>query len=234
MTETQEPTTEPYSIVGPKHHEAGPQACPACSLALEVGANYCPQCGRTLAEVKTNSPAQSTKEIEESFQVSKVAPNASDEGSPAPIGQPEPVVPGDVFLSAKSEPDKTARHCTCCGRELPAEYHYCYQCGTIVGQRQPQYLLRSIGKSNDAVVTMTKPELTIGKLDECDLVIADDDYVSRRHARLFRSDGMVFLEDMGSANGTFLRVRRPIVLELGDEILVGTAVLQLEDSVRPV
>ena len=80
---------------------------------------------------------------------------------------------------------------------------------------------------------MTKPELTIGKLTECDLVIADDDYVSRRHARLFRSDGMVYLEDMGSANGTFLRVRRPIVLEPGDEILVGTAMFQLEDCTRP-
>jgi pSer/pThr/pTyr-binding forkhead associated (FHA) protein len=71
-------------------------------------------------------------------------------------------------------------------------------------------------------------ELTIGKAPDCDLVVTDDEYLSRRHVRLIRSEGKVVLEDLGSANGTFLRVRRPVALEPGDEILVGTSLFTLE------
>jgi pSer/pThr/pTyr-binding forkhead associated (FHA) protein len=71
-------------------------------------------------------------------------------------------------------------------------------------------------------------ELTIGKAPECDLVVTDDEYLSRRHVRLIRSEGKVVLEDLGSANGTFLRVRRPVALEPGDEILIGTSLFTLE------
>jgi pSer/pThr/pTyr-binding forkhead associated (FHA) protein len=80
---------------------------------------------------------------------------------------------------------------------------------------------------------MAGDELSIGKAADCNMVIADDDYVSRRHARLVKSDGMVFLEDLGSSNGTFLRVRRPIVLEPGDEIVVGTCSLRFDEKAQP-
>jgi pSer/pThr/pTyr-binding forkhead associated (FHA) protein len=75
-------------------------------------------------------------------------------------------------------------------------------------------------------------ELTIGKAGDCHMVIAEDDYVSRRHAKLVHSDGMVFVEDLGSSNGTFLKVRRPVALEPGDEIVVGTCVLRFEEKVQ--
>ena len=57
---------------------------------------------------------------------------------------------------------------------------------------------------------------------------ADDPYLSRRHARLMQRDGQVLLEDLGSANGTFVRIRRPIAIEAGDEILMGGSLLRLE------
>ena len=41
---------------------------------------------------------------------------------------------------------------------------------------------------------------------------------------------MVFLEDLGSSNGTFLRVRRSIALEVGDEIAIGRNVFRLEQD----
>jgi len=77
-------------------------------------------------------------------------------------------------------------------------------------------------------VAVSGDEFTIGKSPESGLALQDD-YVSRRHARLTASNGMLFLEDLGSSNGTFLRVRRPIVLEAGDEILIGSTVLKVED-----
>ena len=43
----------------------------------------------------------------------------------------------------------------------------------------------------------------IGRNPECALVL-DDDYVSTRHARIAASGEQWFVEDLGSANGTFL------------------------------
>ena len=45
---------------------------------------------------------------------------------------------------------------------------------------------------------------------------------------MFVSGNDVRLEDAGSSNGTYLRVNRPIVLQTGDEIVIGTKVLQFE------
>ena len=75
-------------------------------------------------------------------------------------------------------------------------------------------------------------DFVIGKDEGCDLVLDGDAYVSRRHARLRLEDDLVFLDDLGSSNGTLLRIRRPIALEVGDEILVGTSVIRLEQSTR--
>ncbi|NOG53095.1 MAG: FHA domain-containing protein [Planctomycetes bacterium] len=69
---------------------------------------------------------------------------------------------------------------------------------------------------------------TIGKQPDCDLVIEQDTYVSRRHAELVRSNGSVILKDLGSSNGTYLRLTRPTELMPGDEIQVGTTIIRLE------
>jgi pSer/pThr/pTyr-binding forkhead associated (FHA) protein len=63
----------------------------------------------------------------------------------------------------------------------------------------------------------------IGRSRECDVVIDDDD-VSRRHAALEVEDGVVYLRDLRSTNGTFLngeRVRGGIEILPGDAIDLG-------------
>src|SRR5581483_12111807 len=52
-------------------------------------------------------------------------------------------------------------------------------------------------------------ELTVGRAPGCQVSLADDSTVSQLHARLFRRDGRLFVEDLGSTNGTFLN-RRPV------------------------
>jgi two-component system, NtrC family, response regulator AtoC len=56
-------------------------------------------------------------------------------------------------------------------------------------------------------------------------VVVDDVSVSRQHARFRLNDGEVWVEDLGSRNGTFLRGRRieRERLGVGDEISVGKA-----------
>ena len=74
----------------------------------------------------------------------------------------------------------------------------------------------------------------IGRTRAADLVLRDPE-VSRRHARFESHNGVVYVEDLESSNGTFLngrRVTEAIEVRVGDEIDVGTTRLVVT-SVRP-
>jgi hypothetical protein len=62
----------------------------------------------------------------------------------------------------------------------------------------------------------------LGRLPECDVSL-DDPSVSRRHARVGRQDGVWFVEDLGSTNGTRIGERAVSRGELsdGDELRLG-------------
>ena len=69
-------------------------------------------------------------------------------------------------------------------------------------------------------------ELIIGRDETCDIVF-DSSAVSHRHARIFTADGVVYLEDLSSQNGTCVNgppIHMAVVLHSGDEISVGDAV----------
>ncbi len=70
--------------------------------------------------------------------------------------------------------------------------------------------------------------ITLGRADECDLVLADQG-VSRSHARVASSADGAMIEDLGSSNGTFVNgrsVEGAQALRDGDEITLGGAVIQ--------
>ena len=90
------------------------------------------------------------------------------------------------------------------------------------------WLQRVGSQGKDAVIPLVGEQLIIGKDSDCDVVIADDSFVSRRHARLRRDDNLIFLDDLGSSNGTLLKICRPVIIEPGDEIMIGSTVLRLE------
>ncbi len=78
-------------------------------------------------------------------------------------------------------------------------------------------------------------ELTVGRAGGCQVTI-DDTYVSQLHSRLFRRNGQLFVEDLGSTNGTYLnrrgtqskeKVAGPLALKLGDRLMIGKTVLEV-------
>ncbi|HWH35240.1 MAG TPA: FHA domain-containing protein [Acidimicrobiales bacterium] len=72
-------------------------------------------------------------------------------------------------------------------------------------------------------------ELTVGRAAGCQVTL-DDSYVSQLHARIFRRDGTLYVEDLGSTNGTYLNTRRvssPVVMKRGDRLKVGSTVMEL-------
>jgi hypothetical protein len=72
-------------------------------------------------------------------------------------------------------------------------------------------------------------EITVGRAAGCQVTV-DDTYVSQLHARVFSRDGQLFVEDLGSTNGTYLnrvKVSGPMVMKKSDRLQVGNTVLEV-------
>jgi pSer/pThr/pTyr-binding forkhead associated (FHA) protein len=72
-------------------------------------------------------------------------------------------------------------------------------------------------------------EITLGRAAGCQVTL-DDTYASQLHARVFQRDGTIYVEDLGSTNGTYLNRRKvtgPMVLQRGDKLQIGNTVLEL-------
>ncbi|MHB8680732.1 MAG: FHA domain-containing protein [Acidimicrobiales bacterium] len=72
-------------------------------------------------------------------------------------------------------------------------------------------------------------ELTVGRAAGCGVRV-EDSYTSNIHARLFRRDGGLWVEDLGSTNGTWVnaeRVAEPTRLGRGDVLQVGGTVFEV-------
>lgn len=74
---------------------------------------------------------------------------------------------------------------------------------------------------------LSRDEYVLGR-EEGDLVFNDDEFMSRRHAAVRRAGTKLRLEDLGSSNGTFLRVRRERTLQSGDVLRLGDQLLRFE------
>jgi two-component system cell cycle response regulator len=92
------------------------------------------------------------------------------------------------------------------------------------------YLIGIAGEHAGRVIPLEGlRELTIGRTADCEIFIAVDDLVSRRHARVDVDEaGRAWLADLDSTNGTLLNgreVSRPALLRRGDRVFVGEATI---------
>jgi FHA domain-containing protein len=74
-------------------------------------------------------------------------------------------------------------------------------------------------------------ELTVGRGGGCGVVLPDDQFVSTVHARLFRRGDDLFVEDLGSRNGTFVNgepVTAPTRIKRGDRVQFGETVGEVQ------
>ncbi|MFC1805374.1 FHA domain-containing protein [Planctomycetota bacterium] len=179
--------------------------CKSCQVAKESGAKHCPRCGR---KVGYKAPG--------GF-IADVAPGRAPHPQPAkPSSEPETPEQGSELRCA-------------CGHPLSGRARFCGQCGRPVSS-DAYVFSYSVNGAPEERVQLQGDELMVGKTEGCGLRLSGDDYASRLHARVFASEGELLLEDLGSANGTFLRVRRPMQLEPGDQFLVGTTLVKLEKA----
>lgn len=81
--------------------------------------------------------------------------------------------------------------------------------------------------------------ITIGRLDESDVRLVNDTYISRHHANIHWRDEMWWLEDCDSRNGTFItnpdnffddkRVKGLVPLQPGQLFRVGRTWLRIQE-----
>ena len=132
--------------------------------------------------------------------------------------------------------------CPSCEGPVAPDASACPECGTrlegstaafdVVGEVDHASLAVEVGATEVPVLVVGKgaevgerfylerPEVTIGRDPESDIFL-NDVTVSRRHARVLVSGGVVTIQDVGSLNGTYV-----------NDTLVDSAALRSGDSVQ--
>jgi hypothetical protein len=204
--------------------EAQHASCPACSGSCASDALFCSHCGSSLCKVSGGSAGSPNPPN------GAPAPAPSSPSSPpATCQDPTPADLPGTSLPPRA-PDQRQPTCSC-GSSLPPTAKFCPECGT---QRTSHATVQQLVQlDKDGAVIATHPlsnEATLGKSEECDIVLTDDNYASRRHARIYRDNGQIVVEDTNSLNGTLIRVSRPFTLMPGDVLVIGAAQFRLEST----
>jgi pSer/pThr/pTyr-binding forkhead associated (FHA) protein len=78
-------------------------------------------------------------------------------------------------------------------------------------------------------IILSRPVLTVGRAEACDIGLFGDPDVERLHARLIRHGDGYLLKDEGTAGGTYVngeRLAGPRHLQAGDVIRLGNSQLR--------
>lgn len=126
-------------------------------------------------------------------------------------------------------------HCDDCGA-WNAEYNKdCVMCGDALERVTPVDQRRRLDRSlslvtinedgtDGASVAVEYEESVIGR--DADISYPEDLFLSPRHALLRIQAGSVYVEDLNSLNGTFIKLQVPVRLNAGDVFLMGRQVLR--------
>ena len=146
-----------------------------------------------------------------------------------------------------------AMHCPECGFVNPEGANYCQKCGAYLarpepegdethtykvneetGEYEPIAIDEEVGKAGAALVirsgggragesfVLDQEKMSVGRTPDA-AVFLDDVTVSRNHALLVRRRDGLYIDDLGSLNGTYVNRRRieSHRLQNGDELQVG-------------
>ena len=198
----------------------GPRPCENCGHVSDINAKFCCECGAPLEAAPEVPQTQSVALPVQEESAIEAKPDKPDEQTPTPSAEGA----GEV-----ATPGSSPSPCEC-GQDAPGDGRFCVMCGNKIGGHAPKYRLTCKTDGIEATLDLGDQSVTIGKASDCELALVDDDYVSRRHARISLSDDGVLLEDLGSTNGTYWRITEPVTLRPGDEVLIGASVLRLEEA----
>jgi len=150
----------------------------------------------------------------------------------APVTPAEPVAPPIAPVMPAVEPPE-ARSRARSPEAAPApevdsstrEFDY------LVDKLNPRLVVQHSKIIDDGTVFEIKGGATIGRSPRSQIVLPDD-FVSSTHARIFARKQFLFLEDLGSTNGTFVdgrRIEGENQIKPGQEIVIGDTIFRFEE-----
>ena len=185
--------------------------CPFCGAETRPGDNFCLNCGNRLV-TSTPSPQQAAPAMGDATLT------AEEWVPPAPTQQANPWSDPDLLtVAATSTEPATAR------ADNPAPSA---QAVMNKIEEPARLILRSDTGEVLQEYVLDKPEMSIGRAPNSDVLLSKDKLTSRRHATILYQNGQYSIQDERSANGTFVNSQQldqvtPRVLNNGDQIGIG-------------
>ncbi len=136
--------------------------------------------------------------------------------------------------------------CPSCGHENDPSYRFCVQCGTALGAAPASGAGESAAGSDRSDRAHLVHLLATGEerwhaLEEALIIgrtagtlrLPDDPFMSGRHAALQETASGYVLRDLGSRNGTYVRVRQATELRPDDQLMMGEQVFRFSMDAAP-
>lgn len=140
--------------------------------------------------------------------------------------RPRPLVDGDHLLLGK----QVLRFGQLGDKETqmsPAVQHGVMVFGSPLRQPWGRLQQLSVAGNYRDVYHLYRPQVTFGR-DDGDFTFPDDEFMSRKHMAVSFIDGKALVQDLGSSNGTFMRVDGEIELTPADMLRLGDQLLRFE------
>lgn len=94
-------------------------------------------------------------------------------------------------------------------------------------ERVGGHLVRILQDGSDGPVFPLTPSRTIFGRKTGHFLFPEDQLLSRQHAQFYERDGRMWVEDLGSSNGTMVRIREAMALEDGTIFRMGDVTLEV-------
>jgi pSer/pThr/pTyr-binding forkhead associated (FHA) protein len=88
-------------------------------------------------------------------------------------------------------------------------------------------LVRNIQNGSDGCAYPLTPSRTIIGRKGGHFVFPDDPLLSRQHVQFYERDEAMWVEDLGSSNGTLVRARDPVELRAGTIFRMGDVTMEV-------
>jgi hypothetical protein len=203
--------------------------CERCQTENLEGAQYCDECGASLAAGGGAGPRRLTYDDGAAAGATSFSADSGSalraQAEPLPAPKPQAVTPLRTSLAGQPR------------THVPEEG---LQRRVSTGAAPHAKLVIHRGRSVGKEFPVCEEESHIGRWDADGGIFPDVDLdsddpeakVSRRHARITRRAGQYYIEDLGSTNGTFVNRGRRLLpgdrqpLRDGDEVIVGKTFLK--------
>ncbi len=183
-------------------------ACHVCGHLNPIQGQVCGRCGTILAPEPV-MPAAAQR---------AAAP------APAPAPQPVSAPPAAAPPPPRFDPVTGQRLSADPDRPAPKTMFF----GALQQEDAvPRLVVIKGGGPDGATYHLQAATTVVGRL-EGDIVFGQDPFLSPKHAKFTTQQGRLFVQDLDSQNGVFVRIKQPVPLAQDDAFLVGEELLRLD------